>query len=94
MELVPIYSTPVWMSVFQDFDDSKETFLSCVKAFKEKNPQGEEKSNVNGYQSPFTLQMEEELSPNQVFDYRGDSNSSNFNNSGDLNGPLNLNESI
>jgi hypothetical protein len=40
------------------------------------------------------LCMEEELSPTQVFDYRGDSNSSNFNNSGDLNGPLNLNESI
>jgi hypothetical protein len=30
MELVPIYSTPVWMSVFQEFDDYQEIFLSCV----------------------------------------------------------------
>ena len=67
MELVPIYSTPVWMSVFQEFDDYQETFLSCVKNFKENNPQGEEKLNINGYQSPFTLQMEEELSP--LFNY-------------------------
>jgi uncharacterized protein (TIGR02466 family) len=67
MELVPIYSTPVWMSVFQDFDDSKETFLSCVKEFKEKNPQGEEKSNVNGYQSPAKLQTQQELA--SLFNY-------------------------
>jgi uncharacterized protein (TIGR02466 family) len=67
MELVPIYSTPVWMSVFPEFDGYQETFLSCVENFKENNPQGEEKSNINGYQSPFTLQMEKQLSP--LFNY-------------------------
>lgn len=67
MELVPIYSTPVWMSVFQEFDDYKESFLSCVRDFKKENPQGEEKLNVNGYQSPFKLQTQEELAP--LFNY-------------------------
>ena len=52
MELVPIYSTPVWMDTFQEFDDYKETFLSCVKEFRKENPESEEKSNIYGYQSP------------------------------------------
>jgi uncharacterized protein (TIGR02466 family) len=67
MELVPIFSTPVWMSVFPDFENHKDSFLACVRNFKNKNPQGENKSNISGYQSPFTLQGEGELRP--IFQY-------------------------
>jgi uncharacterized protein (TIGR02466 family) len=55
------------MSVYPDFEDQKETFLTCVRDFKNKNPQGEHKSNVNAYHSPETLQGEEELRP--LFQY-------------------------
>jgi uncharacterized protein (TIGR02466 family) len=67
MELVPIYSTPVWMSVFQEFGDNKETFLSCVREFRKENPKSEEKSNIYGYQSPAKLQTQQELA--SLFNY-------------------------
>ncbi len=67
MELVPIYSTPVWMDVFPDFEEHKDNFLSCVRDFKKTNPKSEDKSNVNGFQSSFTLQTQEELAP--LFNY-------------------------
>lgn len=67
MELLSIFSTPIWMSVYPDFEDQKETFLTCVRDFKNKNPQGELKSNIAGYQSPSSLQGEEELRP--LFQY-------------------------
>jgi len=67
MELASIFSTPVWMSVLPDFEEYQDTFLTCVRNFKERNPQGENKSNISGYQSPFTLQGEEELRP--LFQY-------------------------
>ena len=67
MELLSVFSTPIWMSVYPDFEEHKNSFLTCVRNFKERNPQGEHKSNIAGYQSPFTLQGEEELRP--VFQY-------------------------
>lgn len=67
MELLPIFSIPVWMSVFPDFEKYKDSFITCVRNFKEKNPQGELKSNICGYQSPSSLQGEEELRP--LFQY-------------------------
>ena len=67
MELLPIFSTPVWMSVYPDFEEHKESFLTCVRNSKETNPQGAQKSNIHGYQSPFTLQGEEDLYP--LFQY-------------------------
>ena len=67
MELVHIFSTPVWISVLPDFEEQKESFLNSVRNFKEKNPQGEQRSNISGYQSPPTLQKEEELRP--LFEY-------------------------
>ncbi len=66
MELASIFSTPIWMSVYPDFEEHKETFLSCVRNFKNNNPQ-ENKSNVAGYHSPETLQTEEQLRP--LFQY-------------------------
>lgn len=67
MELLPIYSVPVWMSSLPDFEEQKETFLSSVRSFREKNPEGDNKSNVAGYHSPATLQGQEELRP--IFEY-------------------------
>ena len=67
MELVHIFSTPVWISALPDFEEHKESFLNSVRNFKEKNPQGEQKSNISGYHSPSTLQKEEELRP--LFEY-------------------------
>jgi uncharacterized protein (TIGR02466 family) len=61
MELSSIFSVPVWMSEFPDFEEHQESFLTCVRNFRKNNPQGIEKSNIAGYQSPFTLQGEEEL---------------------------------
>jgi uncharacterized protein (TIGR02466 family) len=63
MELVHIFSTPVWISELPDFKQHKESFLTSVRNFKKKNPQGEQISNVSGYQSPSTLQKEKELEP-------------------------------
>lgn len=67
MELLPIYSVPVWMSSLPDFEKQKETFLSCVRDFRKKNTQGTNKSNVAGYHSPETLQQEQQLRP--IFEY-------------------------
>ena len=68
MNLTPIYSTPLWQSEYPEFEEYKESFLSSVKEFKEQNPTKETpKSNINGYQSPSSLQSVEELSP--LFEY-------------------------
>jgi uncharacterized protein (TIGR02466 family) len=65
-ELSPIFATPVWMSIFPDFESNQQSFLDCVNNFKQNN-NSEEKSNVNGYQSPATLQTQQELGP--IFNY-------------------------
>jgi uncharacterized protein (TIGR02466 family) len=67
MELIPIFSTPIWMSVYPDFEEHKNSFLTCVRNFKEKNPQKENKTTVAGYQSPSSLQGEAEMRP--LFEY-------------------------
>ena len=68
MNLMPIYSTPMWQSDYPEFDEHQEIFLSAVKKYKEHNPTKEiPKSNVAGYQSPETLHRVEELRP--LFEY-------------------------
>jgi uncharacterized protein (TIGR02466 family) len=68
MNLISIYSVPMWQSEYPDFEEHKEIFLTTVKKYKEKNPTKEiSKSNIAGYQSPETLQEVEELYP--LFDY-------------------------
>jgi len=64
MNLMPIYSVPLWQAEYPEFEEHKETFLSAVKDYKEKNPS---KENVSGYQSPDTLQHVAELRP--LFEY-------------------------
>ena len=68
MDLIPIYSVPLWQSEYPDFDEHKEIFFSAVKEYKEKNPTKEKPvSNIAGYQSPNTLHHVQELRP--LFEY-------------------------
>ena len=68
MNLMPIYSVPVWQSEYPDFEEHKEIFLTSIKEYKEQNPTKETpRSNIAGYQSPDTLQGVEELRP--LFEY-------------------------
>jgi uncharacterized protein (TIGR02466 family) len=63
MQLMPIYSTPLWQSEFPDFEKHKDNFISIVRKFREENPINDPRSNVGGYQSPKTLHQVEELNP-------------------------------
>ena len=68
MNLMPIYSTPLWQSEYPEFDEHKKLFLTSAKKFKEQNPSEEKpRSNIAGYHSPSTLQQLEELRP--LFEY-------------------------
>lgn len=64
MNLVQVFSTPLWESPFPNFDIHKKKFLDTVTAFRFKNPEGIFKSNIGGaYQSPMNLTVETDLSP-------------------------------
>ena len=68
MNLMPVYSTPLWQSEYPEFEEHKESFLAAVKEFKEQNPTKETpRSNVGGYQSSSSLQTVDELRP--LFEY-------------------------
>jgi uncharacterized protein (TIGR02466 family) len=68
MDLLPIYSVPLWQSEYPQFEDHKEMFLNVVKTFREQNPsQKISRSNINGYRSPDTLHTVPELS--SLFQY-------------------------
>lgn len=66
MNLMPIYSVPLWQSEYPEFEEHKEIFLNAVRDYKEKNP-SIQKSNIAGYRSSSTLQGVEELIP--LFEY-------------------------
>lgn len=64
MNILPVFSTPLWESDFPDFLQEKENFLNCVLDFRNKNPEGVKKSNLGGgYQSPMNLTTEPALAP-------------------------------
>ena len=68
MNLMQIYSVPLWQSEYPDFKEHKEIFLNAVKEYKEKNlPRETQRSSVAGYQSPGTLQGVDKLHP--LFEY-------------------------
>jgi len=68
MDLTSIYSVPFWQSDYWEFENDKESFLNAVKEYKENNPTKETpRSNINGYQSPDTLQGVAELK--ELFEY-------------------------
>lgn len=62
MNLLPIYTTPIWQSEYSEFSEHKSLFLDVVKKYKEENPSDKD-SNIFGYQSPKTLHTIPELSP-------------------------------
>jgi uncharacterized protein (TIGR02466 family) len=66
MNLMPIYSVPIWQSEYPEFEDHKEIFLSTIKDYKKENP-SIKKSNIAGYHSPETLHGVEEFRP--LFEY-------------------------
>ena len=49
MNLMPIYSIPLWQSEYPEFDEHQEIFLSTVKKYKEQNPESGPRSF---YQTP------------------------------------------
>jgi uncharacterized protein (TIGR02466 family) len=67
MNIIQIFSTPVWESSYPDFTEHKQQFLDCVTQFRETHPEGISKSNINGYQSPMTLTQEQPMAP--LFEY-------------------------
>lgn len=68
MNLVSIYSTPLWQSEYPEFEEHKELFLNAIKTYREENPPKETpRSNIAGYQSPDTLHFVPELRP--LFEY-------------------------
>lgn len=66
MNLVSIYSVPLWQSDYPNFLDCKEIFLNSVQEYKKQNP-SIQKTNIVGYTSPSTLHHLEELKP--LFEY-------------------------
>ena len=66
MELMPIYSVPIWQSEYPEFEDHKEIFLSVLEDYKKENP-SIKKSNISGYHSPETLHGVKEFRP--LFEY-------------------------
>ena len=67
MNIIQVFSTPIWDSDFPDFQNQKQTFLDAVSEFRQQNPEGIFKSNIVGYQSPMNLTNEPRLSP--LFEY-------------------------
>lgn len=63
MNVIQIYSTPLWESTYPNFNEHKQQFIDCVIAFKESNSDGVSKSNINGYQSPMALTNESDMAP-------------------------------
>ena len=68
MNLMPIYSTPLWQSELSEFEELKEDFILATEEFRKDNPTvSKPKSNVFGYQSPATLQQNHTFAP--LFEY-------------------------
>jgi uncharacterized protein (TIGR02466 family) len=67
MNIIQIFSTPIWESPYPDFIEHKDQFIFCVKEFRNANPEGIKKSNINGYQSPMTLTKE--IAVASLFEY-------------------------
>jgi uncharacterized protein (TIGR02466 family) len=67
MNLMPIYSTPIWQTEYPEFEKEQEIILDACKRYRQENPSSDRKSNVGGYQSPKFLHAKEELVP--LFNY-------------------------
>lgn len=50
-----IFSTAIWESKLPDFEKLKESFLNTLRIERKNNPNGQKRSNYNGYHSVDTL---------------------------------------
>ena len=66
MNLMPIYSVPLWQSEYPEFDLQKEFLIYVIQRYKE-NTSSIQKSNNFGYHSEETVHNIEELRP--LFEY-------------------------
>lgn len=62
MDLLSIYSIPIWRSEYPDFEEHRQIFLDTARDYKNQNP-SIKKTNIFGYQSPNTLHNISEFSP-------------------------------
>lgn len=67
MNLVQLFSTPLWQSNLPDFEAHKDNFTKCVNEVRENDPTGRALSNINGYQSQGNLTNLPELAP--IFEF-------------------------
>jgi len=64
MNILQVFSTPVWQSDLPDFSEHRDSFIDSSRAFREKHPDGITKSNLGGsYQSPMNLTTEPAFAP-------------------------------
>lgn len=64
MNIIQIFSTPVWESPLPNFKEQQDGFLKAASDFREKNPEGVKKSNLGGgYQSPMNLTNDPAFAP-------------------------------
>lgn len=64
MELISLYSTPIWMDEYQNFQQFKEVFIEEIKEYKnecQSSNKLEQKNNIGGYESHEFLHCKENL---------------------------------
>jgi uncharacterized protein (TIGR02466 family) len=68
MNILQIFSTPVWEASLPNFQDNKDNFIKSAQEFKEQFPEGTKYNFIqNTYQSPPILTRNPVFAP--VFDY-------------------------
>lgn len=68
MELLSVYSVPIWQSEYPEFEDCRKDFLEVIKKYREENTNNiVKKSNINGHQYIDNLHHVSELRP--LFEY-------------------------
>jgi uncharacterized protein (TIGR02466 family) len=63
MNLLQVFTTPIWESQLPAFDELKEKFIESVNSYKESNPIIDKGDVVKGFQTAKNLQQVRELSP-------------------------------
>jgi len=68
MNILQIFSTPVWEAGFPNFQDNKDNFIASAQEFREQFPEGSKSNFVqNTYQSPPILTRNPAFAP--LFEY-------------------------
>ena len=67
MEIVELFTIPLWHAELPDFNNLKRSFINAAYDYKKRNPEGVSVSNITGYQSPSDLMHEPRFKP--LFDF-------------------------